>query len=46
MAMFTRETDASRQPPAVQGRQLMMLPVDCIEANPNQPRRQFDEDLV
>ena len=44
MAMFTRETDASRQPPAVQGRQLMMLPVDCIEANPNQPRRQFDEE--
>lgn len=43
MSMFTRENDAARQQ-AVQGRQLMLLPVDSIGANPNQPRRQFDEE--
>lgn len=44
MSMFSRETDTARQQAALQGRQLMMLPIDCIEANPNQPRRQFDEE--
>lgn len=44
MSMFIRESEAARQQTANQGRQLIMLPIDCIEANPNQPRRQFDEE--
>ena len=44
MPMFHRESDAARREPTVPDRQLMMLPINCILANPNQPRKQFDED--
>ena len=42
MPMFHRESDAARREPSAPDRQLLMLPVNCILANPNQPRKQFD----
>lgn len=44
MPMFHRESDAARREPTVPDRQLTMLPINCILANPNQPRKRFDED--